>query len=104
MPLCGLKISACCAILSTWGVLQLAITGVLLYTKSLAFIDDIEVEDREGGYTANQLLQKIDAGYEQSALNCWIASLLYLATLCVSAQQYWANHQLEVEQFKATQF
>jgi ribonuclease kappa len=104
MPLCGLKFSACCAVLSTWGVLQLAITGLLLYTKSLAFIDDIEVDlNRQGGWTANQLLSALDAGYEQSALNCWIAALLYLATLCVSAQQYWANSQQE-DQFKATQF
>ncbi len=33
------------------------------------------------------------------ALNCWIASLLYFATLCVSAQQFWANHRAD-DQFK----
>ena len=38
--------------------------------------------------------------HEQTALNCWIASLLYLTTLCVSAQQFWANHRAADDQFK----
>jgi len=46
---------------------------------------------------------KIQIGYQQSALNCWIASLLYLTTLCISAGQMWANTTRK-DQFQATQF
>ena len=38
-------------------------------------------------------------GYQQSALNCWIAALLYLVTLSLSAHQVWANTQNQ-DQFK----
>ena len=29
----------------------------------------------------------------QNAMNCWIAALLYLVTLCISAQQFWMNNR-----------
>jgi hypothetical protein len=35
----------------------------------------------------------MEAGYRQNALNCWIAALLYLVTLCVSVQQFWMNNR-----------
>ena len=41
----------------------------------------------------------LHTGYQQSALNCWIAALLYLVTLAFSGHQLWANHQNQ-EQFK----
>ena len=41
----------------------------------------------------------LHTGYQQSALNCWIAALLYLVTLAISGHQLWANHQNQ-EQFK----
>lgn len=41
----------------------------------------------------------LHTGYQQSALNCWIAALLYLVTLAIAGHQLWANHQNQ-EQFK----
>merc|ERR1719452_258339 len=41
----------------------------------------------------NALRTDMDKGYQQNALNCWIAALLYLVTLCVSAQQFWMNNR-----------
>merc|ERR1719228_2415075 len=35
----------------------------------------------------HSLRKAIEVGYDQNAQNCWIAALLYLITLCVSAQQ-----------------
>ena len=49
--------------------------------------------------TKEEVVRGLQTGYDQSALNCWIAALLYLATLCVSAHQYWANSHVE-DQFK----
>merc|ERR1719427_1466125 len=41
----------------------------------------------------SKLRTDMDKGYQQNALNCWIAALLYLVTLCVSAQQFWMNNR-----------
>ena len=41
----------------------------------------------------------LHTGYQQSALNCWIAALLYLVTLAIAGHQLWSNHQNQ-EQFK----
>ena len=41
----------------------------------------------------NQLTTDMEAGYRQNALNCWIAALLYLVTLCASVQQFWMNNR-----------
>ena len=37
---------------------------------------------------------EIENKYEQGALNCWIAALMYVATLCVSVQQFWMNERI----------
>ena len=49
--------------------------------------------------TATEWLTALHTGYQQSALNCWIAALLYLVTLAVAAHQLWSNQQA-AEQFK----
>ena len=49
--------------------------------------------------TVTEWMTQINAGYQRSALNCWIAALLYLITLTISAHQLWSNHQNQ-EQFK----
>ena len=54
-----------------------------------------EVEER----SEQEWMTALHTGYQQSALNCWIAALLYLVTLVVSAHQLWSNHQNQ-EQFK----
>ena len=50
-------------------------------------------------WTGREWQTHIQAGYQQSALNCWTAALLYLVTLSVSAHQVWANTQNQ-QQFK----
>ena len=55
----------------------------------MALIEDISLEEE---YTSiSELKKDIEIGYDQNAQNCWIAALLYLITLCVSAQQFWMN-------------
>jgi len=103
MPVCGSKTSAVCGIISTWGIIQLALTGLFSYLHSPALVEDISVPEREN-WTEKELLVALESGYQTTALNCWIASLLYLATLCLSAQQFWANHTQTEQQFKATRF
>ena len=94
MPICGQKLSTFGLVLSVWGILQLAITGVLFHTRSVALIQDIFLE--EDYKTKNQLINDINIRYDANALNCWIAALMYVATLCVSAQQFW-SHENTIE-------
>lgn len=102
MPVCGRKTAAFCGVISTWGIIQLALTGIFSFLHSPALVEDIGLPERE--FTEKELLIALDSGYQTTALNCWIASLLYLATLCVSAQQFWAHNKAGDDQFKATQF
>jgi len=89
MPICGQKLSTFGLVLSVWGILQLAITGALFHNRSVALIQDVFLE--ESYETKSQLINDIEARYDANALNCWIAALMYIATLCVSAQQFWSH-------------
>merc|ERR1712050_753820 len=102
MPICGQKSSMCCLVLSIWGLVQLTITGALIYIGSPAFVEDIPLSESEN-WSPQEWATHLHAGFQQSALNCWIAALLYLVTLCFSSHQFWA-HQTSSDQFKATQF
>ena len=63
------------------------------FHRSVAFIDDLSV-NQEAFRTPSDLFNEIENKYEQGALNCWIAALMYVATLCVSVQQFWMNERI----------
>lgn len=71
MPLCGPKLSLCGVVLSIWGIIQLSIMGVFFYINSVALIEDINLE--ESYSSMDRLRTDMDKGYQQNALNCWIA-------------------------------
>ena len=89
MPLCGPKLSLCGVVLSAWAIIQLSLMGIFFYIRSVALVEDIPLKEEYDSIT--QLKNEMDRGYEQNAQNCWIAALLYLVTLCFSAQQFWMN-------------
>ena len=93
MVVCGPKASTVGLILSIWGILQLALTGLLLHQRSVAFVQDLNLNDTAFNSVA-ELNTEIDNKYQQGALNCWIAALMYVATLCVSVQQFWMNERV----------
>jgi len=93
MVVCGPKASTFGLILSIWGIIQLAITGLLYHQRSLAFIEDLSL-DEAAFVSPSHLANELDNKYQQGALNCWIAALIYVATLCVSVQQLWMNERL----------
>ena len=101
MPVCGARLSYSLLFLSAWGVAQLSLTALLLHARSPAFVVDaasVAVDHHD----ANRLAADLDVWYSQSALNCWVASLLHLVTFCVSAQQVWMHQrvkEVESEQF-----
>merc|ERR1712098_182495 len=89
---CGPKLSLCGVVLSAWGIVQLSLMGVFFYINSVALIEDIPLPKEEYD-NIKDLRRDIDMGYVQNAQNCWIAALLYLVTLCFSAQQFWMNNK-----------
>lgn len=91
MPVCGPKLSLCGVVLSAWGIVQLSLMGIFFYTKSVALIEDIPLKEKYDSH--EELMTDMDNGYQQNAMNCWIAALLYLVTLCFSVQQFWMNNR-----------
>lgn len=91
MAFCGPKLSLCGLIISAWGIVQLALMGVFYYVESVALAEDVPKVEK---YTTKEdFYSKMTAGYQQNAYNCWIAALLYLITMAVSAHQFWLNNR-----------
>ncbi|CAD7077317.1 unnamed protein product [Hermetia illucens] len=88
MKICGPKLSLCGLIVSVWGIVQLVLMGVFYYIHSVALIEDLpefEYENPEQFYT------NVNNAYNQNAFNCWIAACIYVFTLILSGQQFYAN-------------
>jgi len=91
MAICGPKLSLIGVVLSAWGIIQLSLMGFFFWLNSVALIEDLAI--KEEYESASALLNDIEGGYQQNAMNCWIAALLYLVTLCFSATQFWMNNK-----------
>ncbi|XP_030760220.1 ribonuclease kappa [Sitophilus oryzae] len=91
MACCGPKLSLCGLIISAWGIVQLALMGVFYYIEAVALAEDLpEVHSYE---TLDDFYSQMTRGYQQNAYNCWIAALLYLITMAISAHQFWLNNR-----------
>jgi len=88
--ICGPKLSLCGLLLSIWGVIQLGIMSVLFYFRSVAFVEDVSFEEKEG-MTGQQLFEEMDKSYGDVAKNCLISTACYVFTLALSAHQFWIN-------------
>lgn len=92
--LCGAKRAVLCTIISIWAMIMLAIMGVLLSYKSLAFIEDLAVE----GFvikpdTMNALYKDQDEKYDMAAKNCFVALAMYGATFLISVYHWTVYHK-----------
>ena len=60
LKFCGPKCSIAVFLLSTWGIVQLGLMSVFFYTKSVALIEDLPLEDSYNSYSeyAQVSLQK----------------------------------------------
>ncbi|KAI1280525.1 Ribonuclease kappa [Halotydeus destructor] len=94
MIVCGKRFSLCCSFISAWAIVMLTVMGVLLYSHSLAFAEDLELEDYSPE-NAHDFIKEAYIRYESAAHNCWIAVCLYIATLAISMQQYWMNRKVQ---------
>jgi len=91
MAICGPKLSLIGVVLSAWGIVQLSLMGFFFWRNSVALIEDLSLDEEYE--SADAFRNAIDGGYQQNAMNCWIAALLYLVTLCFSATQFWMNNR-----------
>lgn len=91
--LCGVKRSVLCTLVSTWGIIMLGLMGLFLSAKSIAFIEDIEIDEKHETETIEKFYQNIDRKYEIAAGNCYLALLMYGITFVVSAYHWSAYHQ-----------
>ena len=71
---------------------MLTVLGILMYAHSLAFAEDLELENYQPE-DAKDFIKEAYKRYETAAHNCWIAVCLYIATLAISLQQYYMNRK-----------
>lgn len=87
---CGPKLSVFGAVLSGWGIIQLALMGICFYKNSVAFIEDIPLPN-DTYSSSNKLREDITSGYGIVTENCFVAMALYIVTLLFSLHQLWMN-------------
>lgn len=68
--------------------------GVFYYFHSVALIEDLPLEEHY--HSASDFYAAADKAYQQNAFNCWIAALIYVATLVLSGQQFYANSRASI--------
>ncbi|XP_071853392.1 ribonuclease kappa-like [Apostichopus japonicus] len=77
--ICGPKLSICCTLLSTWGLVMLLILGGLFRVNAVAFIEDVPATEN------NDELTKV---YTNVSNNCFFAAGVYFLFLVFSGWQY----------------
>lgn len=87
---CGPKLSICCSILSVWGIIMLVLMGIFLGVHSVAFAEDLPLEDL---LELEDFSTQMSRVYKQASYNCLIAACLYILSLCVSIWQYYLNRR-----------
>lgn len=91
--LCGVKRSIFCTLVSTWGIIMLAIMGGLLSYKSLAFVEDVAVEEFDQHQGIDTFYSEQDHKFEMAANNCYIALIMYAVTFLVSIYHWAVYHK-----------
>lgn len=68
--------------------------GIFYYLHSVALIEDLPLKEHYD--SVEEFYAEADKAYQQNAYNCWIAALIYVATLVLSGQQFYANSRSSV--------
>ncbi|KAK3753875.1 hypothetical protein RRG08_006262 [Elysia crispata] len=89
-PILGPKCSAYYMIISVWGVVMLVLMGIFFQIRSPSLFEDINV-DEEAWAKHNMNLEFVKSSYEDNAVNCWIAAVLYAVLFVFSFIQQRMN-------------
>ncbi|XP_034412885.1 ribonuclease kappa-A [Cyclopterus lumpus] len=90
--ICGPKLAACGIVLSTWGVIMLAMLGIFFTTHSAVLIEDVPVTEdifQDGNP------QRIYGLYNKVGYNCFIAAAIYILFGAFSCCQMKLNKRKE---------
>ena len=90
--LCGVKRSIFCTLVSVWGIIMLAAMGGLLSYKSLAFVEDIPVEEFDQHLGIDAFYREQDQKFDSAASNCYMALAMYGGTFLVSVYHWAVYH------------
>lgn len=66
--------------------------GLFFYVHSVALIEDLPLQEEYE--SIEQFYSEANTAYNQNAYNCWIAACIYVLTLLLSAQQFYANSRV----------
>lgn len=91
--LCGVKRSIFCTLISVWGVIMLGIMGGLLSYKSIAFVEDIPVEEFDQHRGLLSFFEEQNHKFDMAAKNCYIALIMYGVTFLVSIYHWAVYHK-----------
>ena len=86
-PICGPKLSLCCAVISVWGIIQFILLGIFFFVQAVPLLDDFEVKDANIT-NKPQFESQLKHAYRERAINCWIAAVLYIALLIFTGLQF----------------
>ena len=76
--------------MSIWGIIQLSLMSLALYSKNVTFIEDFDSLLNETN-SVQDYKDKMDEVYEKGGFNCMIAAILYAVTFVIAGHQYWLN-------------
>jgi len=65
--------------------------GLFFFMESVALVEDIPLEEHYKSMEA--FMTDKNAAFAANAYNCWIAACMYLFTILISAQQFYANNK-----------
>ncbi|XP_042368201.1 ribonuclease kappa-A [Plectropomus leopardus] len=91
--ICGPKLAACGIVLSTWGVIMLAMLGIFFTTHSALLIEDVPHSSKAFNLTDTpELVYEL---YNRVGYNCFIASAIYILFGAFSCYQMRLNQRKE---------
>ncbi|XP_072044987.1 ribonuclease kappa-like [Amphiura filiformis] len=92
VKLCGPKCSACCSLLSIWGVIMLLLMGIFFRVNAIAFIEDVNLGD-----VKDLTKEKLESTYTTTSNNCFIAAGIYALLTAVSVWQFSVNRKSQYQ-------
>jgi ribonuclease kappa len=86
-PICGPKLSLCCTVISIWGIIQFILLGIFFFVQAVPLLDDFKIIN-PNLTDINAFNSQLKHAYQERAINCWIAAVLYVALLIFTGIQF----------------
>lgn len=90
--ICGPKLAACGVVLSTWGVIMMAVLGIFFTSHSAVLIEDVPMTE---DIFHDDNPERIYGLYDSVGYNCFIAAAIYVVLGALSCCQTKLNKRKE---------